>query len=64
MALSPEHLRTRAPITPDRAAAHRLFARGDLLPVYRTLLAYLETPVSVYLKLAGMGMSSFLLESG
>ncbi|MBP8973961.1 MAG: anthranilate synthase component I [Anaerolineae bacterium] len=63
MALSPEHLRTRAPITPDRAAAHRLFARGDLLPVYRTLLADLETPVSVYLKLAGMGASSFLLES-
>ncbi len=63
MALSPEHLRTRAPITPDRTAAQRLFERGDLLPVYRTLLADLETPVSVYLKLAGMGTSSFLLES-
>ncbi|MCL4239134.1 MAG: anthranilate synthase component I [Anaerolineae bacterium] len=63
MALSPEHLRTRAPIIPDRAAAHRLFERGDLLPVYRTLLADLETPVSVYLKLAALGTSSFLLES-
>jgi anthranilate synthase component 1 len=63
MALSPQHLRTRAPITPDRALAQRLFERGDLLPVYRTLLADLETPVSVYLKLAGVGASSFLLES-
>ncbi|MCZ7541232.1 MAG: anthranilate synthase component I [Anaerolineae bacterium] len=63
MALSPQHLRTRAPIFPDRAAAHRLFERGDLLPVYRTLLADLETPVSVYLKLAALGASSFLLES-
>ncbi|MEB2287972.1 MAG: anthranilate synthase component I [Anaerolineae bacterium] len=63
MALSPQHLRTRAPIIPDRAAAHRLFERGDLLPVYRTLLADLETPVSVYLKLAALDTSSFLLES-
>ncbi len=49
--------------TPDRATVHRLFEQGDLVPVYRTLLADLETPVSVYLKLASMGESSFLLES-
>jgi len=63
MALSPELLRTRAPVTPDRATVLRLFEQGDLVPVYRTLLADLETPVSVYLKLARPGSPSFLLES-
>jgi anthranilate synthase component 1 len=53
----------RPGLTPDRATALRLFERGDLVPVYRTLLADLETPVSVYLKLAQMGTVSFLLES-
>jgi anthranilate synthase component 1 len=42
---------------------HRLFEHGDLVPVYRTLLADLETPVSVYLKLAQVSSASFLLES-
>ncbi len=54
---------TTPTITPDRATARQLFAQGDLVPVYRTLLADLETPVSVYLKLAQMGEISFLLES-
>jgi anthranilate synthase component 1 len=54
---------TRPDILPDRATVHRLFEQGDLVPVYRTLLADLETPVSVYLKLAQMGSVSFLLES-
>ncbi|NLX10683.1 MAG: anthranilate synthase component I [Chloroflexi bacterium] len=63
MALSPDTLRTRVPAVPDRAAARRLFEQGDLVPVYRTLLADLETPVSVYLKLAQDGGPSFLLES-
>jgi len=36
--------------------------RGNLVPVFRELLADLETPVSVYLKLRGQG-NSFLLES-
>ena len=54
---------TRPDILPDRATVHRLFEQGDLVPVYRTLLADLETPVSVYLKLAQMGGVSFLLES-
>jgi anthranilate synthase component 1 len=40
-----------------------LFERGDLVPIYRTLLADLETPVSVYMKLARQGIASFLLES-
>lgn len=63
MALSPTTLRTRTRITPDRAAAHDLFNTGDLVPVYCTLLADLETPVSVYLKLAQASEASFLLES-
>jgi anthranilate synthase component 1 len=62
MAFAPSTL-IRAQTTPDRATAHRLFEQGDLVPVYRTLLADLETPVSVYLKLAQVSDASFLLES-
>jgi anthranilate synthase component 1 len=39
-----------------------LSAQGNLVPIYRELPADLDTPVSVYLKLAGHG-ASFLLES-
>jgi hypothetical protein len=56
-------LQTRADVKPEREELYRLFEQGDLVPVYRTLLADLETPVSVYLKLALDGKSSFLLES-
>lgn len=55
--------RARADISPSREEAQRLFAQGDLVPVYRRLLADLETPVSVYLKLVEAGQASFLLES-
>ncbi|MBK8027854.1 MAG: anthranilate synthase component I [Chloroflexi bacterium] len=50
-------------VHPNREQVFRLFDQGDLVPVYRTLLADLETPVSVYVKLAQMGEVSFLLES-
>jgi anthranilate synthase component 1 len=50
-------------VQPERDAVMRLFEQGDLVPVYRRLLADLETPVSVYVKLAGAGAVSFLLES-
>ncbi|MBN1312074.1 MAG: anthranilate synthase component I [Anaerolineae bacterium] len=63
MALSPSLTRARTHTIPGREAAHRLFEHGDLVPVHRTLLADLETPVSVYLKLAQVGEQSFLLES-
>ncbi len=53
----------KAHILPGREAVLRLFERGDLVPVYRKLTADLETPVSVYLKLARAGDISFLLES-
>ncbi|MCU0510980.1 MAG: anthranilate synthase component I [Anaerolineae bacterium] len=55
--------RIRTDIKPAREDVHRYFQQGDLVPVYRTLLADLETPVSVYLKLTADGQPSFLLES-
>src|SRR5919108_3255629 len=42
--------------------ARALAERGNLVPVYRELLADMETPVSVYRKIA-RGPFSFLLES-
>lgn len=54
---------THTEAQPSREEVYRLFEHGDLVPVYRTLLADLETPVSVYLKLAQLGDHSFLLES-
>ena len=53
----------RAQVTPDRDTVRHLFEQGDLVPVYRTLLADLETPVSVFLKLTQANTVSFLLES-
>ncbi len=55
--------RIRTDITPSREDIHQLFKQGDLVPVFRRLLADLETPVSVYLKLAQSSDISFLLES-
>lgn len=55
--------RTRTDIHPKREVVHEYFKQGDLVPVYRTLLADLETPVSVYLKLTQDGHPAFLLES-
>ena len=54
---------TSAPVWPAPAEAAELFQRGELVPVYSTQLADLETPVSVYLKLRQLGGESFLLES-
>lgn len=48
--------------TPSREEFHKLAGRGNLVPVYREILADLETPVSAYLKVA-RGDYSFLLES-
>lgn len=55
--------RTRMDIQPSREDVLEYFKQGDLVPVYRTLLADLETPVSVYLKLTQDGYPAFLLES-
>ena len=57
MVLSPTL--TRPAVLPNREQVHKLFQQGDLVPVYRTMLADLETPVSVYMKLAQTGRSRF-----
>jgi anthranilate synthase component 1 len=63
MVFSPVAQRARAETSPTREEVIRLFGHGDLVPVYRRLLADLETPVSVFLKLSQTGNVSFLLES-
>jgi anthranilate synthase component 1 len=50
-------------IEPSRADFLRLAATHSLVPVYRTLTADLETPVSAFLRLASDEPQSFLLES-
>jgi anthranilate synthase component 1 len=49
-------------IQPDFATFRELARQGNLIPVYREILGDLETPVSAYKKLRGVG-PSFLLES-
>ncbi len=49
--------------SPSLEEVSALFAQGNLVPVYRAYPADLETPVSVYLKLAQAGDPAFLLES-
>ena len=49
-------------MTPDRATFRKLAEQGDLIPVYRDILADLETPVSAFRKL-GCSPYAFLLES-
>jgi anthranilate synthase component 1 len=53
---------TREPYTPTRAEFITAASRGNLIPVYRELLADSDTPVSAYAAL-GAGEHSFLLES-
>jgi anthranilate synthase component 1 len=55
--------RIRTDILPSKEEVLELFQQGDLVPVYRRLLADLETPVSVYMKLSQISEVSFLLES-
>src|SRR5512139_1876577 len=52
----------RTDIHPSLVEVLDLSTQGNLIPIYRELSADLDTPVSVYLKLAGQG-ASFLLES-
>ena len=63
MAFSPAVVQGSTLAKPSRAQVHDYFQQGDLVPVYRTLLADLETPVSVYLKLSQTGNTAFMLES-
>ncbi len=50
-------------IAPSRTDFLRLASAHSLVPVYRTLTADLETPVSAFLRLASDEPQSFLLES-
>jgi len=51
------------PSHPDRAAFLRLARTHTLVPLYRTLTADLETPVSAFLRIAANEPECFLLES-
>jgi anthranilate synthase component I len=51
------------PISPSKAEFLELAAAHTLVPVYKTLTADLETPVSAFLRLASSEPQSFLLES-
>ncbi len=53
----------RTDIKPSREEVREYFEQGDHVPVYRTLLGDLETPMSVYMKLKEAGRPAFLLES-
>lgn len=48
---------------PTLEQARDLTNQGNLCPIYREILADLETPVSAYLKIAQPGQPGFLLES-
>jgi anthranilate synthase component 1 len=48
--------------SPSREEFHRLAQQSNLIPVYREILADMETPVSAFRKIA-RGRYSFLLES-
>lgn len=49
-------------IAPDFSTFERLAAQGTVIPVYRELLADMETPLGIYARLASHG-HAFLLES-
>ncbi len=53
----------RQDIQPTREEIRDYFTQGDHVPVYRSLLGDLETPMSVYMKLKQAGKPAFLLES-
>ena len=50
-------------MNPDLESFRRLARQGNVAPVWKALVADLETPVSAYLKLAKGRKHSFLLES-
>lgn len=54
---------TRTHSLPENADFMRLARKHSLIPVYRTLTADLETPVSAFLRLAQSEPECFLLES-
>src|SRR5271168_4229789 len=63
MAASQSSQRSQPPTLPSRKDFEDLAAAHTLVPVYRTLTADLETPVSAFLRLASDEPQCFLLES-
>jgi anthranilate synthase component 1 len=55
--------KTQSPNLPARKDFERLAAKHSLVPVYRSLTADLETPVSAFLRLAADEPECFMLES-
>ncbi len=51
-------------IQPGQEVFAGLAERYSIIPIFKTVPADLETPVSIYLKTAGQKKNSFLLESG
>ncbi len=51
-------------VFPDRKTFVELGRNYDLIPLYQTVPADLETPISLYLQLVASERESFLLESG
>jgi len=60
---SGQHGRDGNVAIPSRQEIDGLLKEGNCIPIHRTVLADLETPVSVYHKLRRMGQVAFLLES-
>jgi anthranilate synthase component 1 len=56
-------MKRRNESTPTESAFHKLAKEHTLVPVFRTITADLETPVSAFLRLADEEPEAFLLES-
>lgn len=57
-----DHMSTNDGIVPDRRTFHELAKRGNLVPVYKEIIADIDTPVSALKKL-GESRNAYLLES-
>src|SRR5271154_7480008 len=63
MAASQPSQRSQPPTLPSRKDFEKFAAAHTLVPVYRSLTADLETPVSAFLRLASNEPECFMLES-
>src|SRR5713226_5129939 len=61
--MSPASNQQRNKALPSAADFLKLSRRHSLVPVYRTITADLETPVSAFLRIASEEPEAFLLES-
>src|SRR6202789_1986182 len=61
--MSPASNQQRSKALPSAADFLKLSRKHSLVPVYRTITADLETPVSAFLRIAATEPEAFLLES-